>query len=471
MKDYHYILGVNKNATKQEIQKAFRKLSIKFHPDKNEGDKFFEDRFKDINEAYAFLMGDKVNYQNNNNQSKSNNFVPDPEILRFDVNMSKIFEGDTLILSWQTRSCTNVELVGIGKVEFNGIKKISFQNIKTPETKTYELIVRNSNGIIKKKSLQVLVKPKIVITNKKRLSKLSEYKNIIYITSLIILLILTILVYLNEKKHELQKGLIAYDNNIYELAFSKFIKNKDKLTPYMQYLLGYLYNQGLGTTRDYNEALTWYKNSATHGLANAQYNIGVLYHNGQGVTQDYNEAMNWYQKASDQELPAAQCNIGVLYNNGQGVSQDFGEAFRWYKKAAIQGFPEAQYNLGILYNYGRGISQDFNEAMIWYQKASDQGYYPATIEIERLNLLPIETITSKFELPLPNLVCMTYSAANLLLSSLGLITLEWEENVIEDKNASFITYQDPLFNPNFKIKKGDTLRIFLNSQKPEYCPN
>ncbi len=56
MKDYYYILGIKKNATNEEIRKAYRKLSLKFHPDKNEGDKFFEERFKDINEAYETLI-------------------------------------------------------------------------------------------------------------------------------------------------------------------------------------------------------------------------------------------------------------------------------------------------------------------------------------------------------------------------------------------------------------------------------
>jgi hypothetical protein len=55
MKDYYYILGLNKNATLDEIKKAYRKLSLKFHPDQNNGDKFFEERFRDINEAYETL--------------------------------------------------------------------------------------------------------------------------------------------------------------------------------------------------------------------------------------------------------------------------------------------------------------------------------------------------------------------------------------------------------------------------------
>lgn len=55
MRDYYYILGVDSISNEQQIKTAYRKLSVKFHPDKNDGDKFFEDRFKDIQEAYETL--------------------------------------------------------------------------------------------------------------------------------------------------------------------------------------------------------------------------------------------------------------------------------------------------------------------------------------------------------------------------------------------------------------------------------
>ena len=55
MKNYYYILGVHNHATIQEIKSAYRKLAIRLHPDKNAGDKFFEERFKDIKEAYEAL--------------------------------------------------------------------------------------------------------------------------------------------------------------------------------------------------------------------------------------------------------------------------------------------------------------------------------------------------------------------------------------------------------------------------------
>ncbi len=55
MQDYYEILGVEKNASADEIKKAFRKLALKYHPDRNAGDKEAEDNFKAVNEAYQAL--------------------------------------------------------------------------------------------------------------------------------------------------------------------------------------------------------------------------------------------------------------------------------------------------------------------------------------------------------------------------------------------------------------------------------
>ncbi|WP_143304742.1 DnaJ C-terminal domain-containing protein [Chitinophaga vietnamensis] len=55
VKDYYKVLGVDKTATAEQIKKAYRKLAVKYHPDKNPGDKAAEDKFKDINEAYEVL--------------------------------------------------------------------------------------------------------------------------------------------------------------------------------------------------------------------------------------------------------------------------------------------------------------------------------------------------------------------------------------------------------------------------------
>lgn len=58
-RDYYEILGLDKSATKNEIKKAYRKLAIKYHPDKNPDDKDAEKKFKEATEAYEHLYDDK----------------------------------------------------------------------------------------------------------------------------------------------------------------------------------------------------------------------------------------------------------------------------------------------------------------------------------------------------------------------------------------------------------------------------
>ena len=54
-RDYYDVLGVTKSAGADEIKKAYRKMAIKYHPDKNPGDKAAEDKFKEAAEAYEVL--------------------------------------------------------------------------------------------------------------------------------------------------------------------------------------------------------------------------------------------------------------------------------------------------------------------------------------------------------------------------------------------------------------------------------
>jgi molecular chaperone DnaJ len=54
-RDYYEVLGVNRDASPEDVKKAYRKLAMQYHPDRNKGDKQAEDKFKEVGEAYAIL--------------------------------------------------------------------------------------------------------------------------------------------------------------------------------------------------------------------------------------------------------------------------------------------------------------------------------------------------------------------------------------------------------------------------------
>ena len=55
-KDYYEILGFSRGATQEYIKKAYRQMALKYHPDRNPGDKSAEEKFKEVAEAYGVLI-------------------------------------------------------------------------------------------------------------------------------------------------------------------------------------------------------------------------------------------------------------------------------------------------------------------------------------------------------------------------------------------------------------------------------
>ena len=62
-RDYYEVLGIGKSTPQEAIKKAYRKLALKYHPDRNKGDKASEEKFKEASEAYH-VLSDKERRQN-----------------------------------------------------------------------------------------------------------------------------------------------------------------------------------------------------------------------------------------------------------------------------------------------------------------------------------------------------------------------------------------------------------------------
>jgi hypothetical protein len=88
------------------------------------------------------------------------------------------------------------------------------------------------------------------------------------------------------------------------------------------------YQQG-----DYKTAIKELRPLAEQGNADEQFILGLMYDNGQGVTKDDQTAVKWYRKAAEQGQANAQTSLGVMYALGQIVAKDEVLAYMWFNLA------------------------------------------------------------------------------------------------------------------------------------------
>lgn len=102
----------------------------------------------------------------------------------------------------------------------------------------------------------------------------------------------------------------------------------------------------------YDEAFAQLMPSAKQGEVQAQYRVGWMFEHGQGTSRDYEEAARWYAKAAGQGDAEAQCALGGLYEFGMGVERNLDQAAGFYREAATQQHPEAIKNIQSLEKRG-----------------------------------------------------------------------------------------------------------------------
>ena len=130
----------------------------------------------------------------------------------------------------------------------------------------------------------------------------------------------------------------------------------------------------------YSEAIGYFENLASKGIAEAQFNIGLCYYN----LNNFFKAVEWWQQAASQGDADAQCDLGVCYQFGKGVSQNYYKAFEWYQKSANQGNTEGLFRLGACYYQGYGVSKNISKAKECFQKASNNGHAKATFMLNSI---------------------------------------------------------------------------------------
>lgn len=91
---------------------------------------------------------------------------------------------------------------------------------------------------------------------------------------------------------------VAYDRASYASSLKVWLPDAKAGDPKAQTYVGEMFEQGLGTSPDYETAVTWYRKAAEQGYDRAMMNLGAMYERGLGVEQDELEALNWYRKAT-----------------------------------------------------------------------------------------------------------------------------------------------------------------------------
>lgn len=131
MKNYYYFLGVSPQASMEEIKTAYRKLSLKYHPDKNNNDEFFSERFKQLQEAYEALISqeNRTSYDQILKNGVSENAAP-PILEYFKVNKAQIEKNEEISISWKTKNADMVKILPFGLVKSHGEMTVRITDFK-----------------------------------------------------------------------------------------------------------------------------------------------------------------------------------------------------------------------------------------------------------------------------------------------------------------------------------------------------
>ncbi len=254
MRDYYDILGVKSDATSSEIKTAYRRLSSKFHPDKNGGDKFFEEQFKKIQEAYSILSNEnsreKYNIEyaaffsrtgrNHSHRSSDNNSsykqTPKPPNIRiFRSNKNIINDGEEITITWLVENTTKVTINCLkGEQSSRGTKTIKIFKVSNKQNIKITIYAENEGGVAESYfPLQI----HSVATNQRKTKqeKNKNESNIVFITTMLIgftIIFYSILEKNSNNKKSLEKletsnvisknnpnHTIRYQNEIYKYSY------------------------------------------------------------------------------------------------------------------------------------------------------------------------------------------------------------------------------------------------------------
>lgn len=174
MKDYYYFLGISHDASEEDIKKAYRKLSLKYHPDKNDNDDFFADRFREIQEAYETLSDKSRRHsydQNLESHQKSFRYNIPPSIKTFTANKIHAKKGEEIIINWQTQNADVVKVLPFGLEKPYGERVFKITEFKDGK---FQILLHATNSLLHKTAVQGITITEVFENNSEKFKDKAE---------------------------------------------------------------------------------------------------------------------------------------------------------------------------------------------------------------------------------------------------------------------------------------------------------
>lgn len=174
MKDYYYFLGISQDASEEDIKKSYRKLSLKYHPDKNENDDFFASRFREIQEAYETLSdkNKRLTYdQNLESHQKSFRYNIPPSIKTFSANKVHAKKGEEIIITWQTQNADVVKVLPFGLEKPYGERIFKITEFKDGQ---FQILLHATNSLLHKTTVQGITITEVFENNTEKFKDKAE---------------------------------------------------------------------------------------------------------------------------------------------------------------------------------------------------------------------------------------------------------------------------------------------------------
>lgn len=171
------------------------------------------------------------------------------------------------------------------------------------------------------------------------------------------------------------KLLISNETALKSMNFKDVQKQAKQNHPQAQFNLAKMYEMGIHTPKDINQALKWYKQAAHHGHTNAMNNLAV-HLSGQSANQYQfsHESLVLLEKSAQANNPHAMLNLANYYIQTQKETQ---KGIDLIIKTGEQGYAPAYYVLGSLYHEGKEVKEDKQKAFAYFTQSAQMGYVHA----------------------------------------------------------------------------------------------